>query len=315
MKKLFGNKKDGAGNDGIIVLKKTDPCECGGTDATLDTKAPKKIASKEMVLFDISSVLGRTILKSDCEAETIHAFSAFAAPCFGGSFLYLETVPQYGRSGGKNGEWALVSNNVFPELCALIDKYDVAERNGYHSKTHGLPENFGGEVDVRYASGERISFSDNQTPILKTDFGLAVVDLFRKAMRGDRIALPDVGLLREIRFEETRDNGGFTKAALTISPDGTGVNKKQSRYDNPTVYESEKPVDAETVSGIASEIEKNALLAWPGLPESGYSYGKNKTLTFVFDGGEERTFRGDRSVPIRLHNGFFNVELEMTVKH
>ncbi len=109
-------------------------------------------------------------------------------------------------------------------------------------------------------------------------------------------------------------NGGFTRAELSILPDGTGSNKKRSRYDDPKVYESEKPVDRETVDAIKKNVADTGLLAWAGLPDCSYISG-DKRLTFVFSGGERISVRGGRNVPDQLSGGFFNVELEMTVKH
>ena len=54
--------------------------------------------------------------------------------------------------------------------------------------------------------------------------------------------------LCEIRFSESRKNGGFTEATLTLKPDGTGENAKKSKYDGPEVYKSIKEVDKETVN-------------------------------------------------------------------
>ena len=294
----------------IIILKSTRPLECGGTDAYQEKNAPKTITSDEMTLFDVSSAF--TTLVVDAE-DRLDYVSAFAAPCAGGTFVLLEKRMLF-SDNVSTCEWALVKENVFPKLTALVRERDIARNNGYHSRTHGLPQDFGGSIDIRYASGEQISISDNQSPILGYDAGLEIAGIFGEALKGERVALPDVSALKAIRYAEERDNGGFTRATLTFAPDGTGVNAKASRYDDPTVYESEKPVDAETVEAIRANIARTGIFAWASLPESGYKFGPAKTLTFVFD-DSEITVSGDRRVPMQIQNGFFNIELEMTTKH
>ena len=316
LKDLFSKKNKS--DDGIIVLKKPDPQACGGTYATLDTKAPKEIASEEMILFEAESALSgwrRLSGGSKNGSEPLGFVSAFASPSGEGFFLYLEKSGTFRRHADKIASWAFVKEDIFPSLVKLVREQGRAKSNGLHSTTHGRPENFGGSAEICYADGEVISFSNNQHPVFSTEAGEAIVEVFEDAMRGERIALPDVSGLKEIRFEEIRKNGGFTKAALTINADGTGINAKQSRYDDPTVFESEKPVDKATVDAIKKNIEDTGLFAWGGLPESGYDFISKKKLTFVFENGGELTVTNDRKTPGRIRNGFFNIELEMTTKH
>ena len=309
---MFGhkNKKD---DGNVVILKKTGPFVCGGTDATLDKSAPKVIASREMTLFDVSCSFYGVVLPDGSREKPLHWFHAFAAPTGEGSFLFLKTSRRY--SDEYSSAWAYVKEDVFPALVDLVNDVDLAEKNGYHSTTHGLPQNFGGSVNVRYASGEAISFSDNQSPIMSISVANKIADLLEKAMEGEKIVLPDVKDLAEIRFTELRSGGGFTKATLTLNGDGAGVNKKQSRYDDPKVYESEKPVDAATVAAIKSNISENGMLAWAGLPESGYFKTSEKSLTFVFKDGREITVGGAAALPGELGGGFFKIELELTAKN
>ncbi len=277
---------------------------CGGTDFSIDKKAPKEIKSDEMIFFDVASAL-------DSNGMRFRFISAFAAPVGDGTFVFLET----GRRGDSTAEWALVKSDVFPSLAALVREHELAKQNGVYSKTHGLPENFGGSVDIRYESGEKISFADNQSPIISSEFANKVTDVLKKAMAGERVPLPDVKTLKSIRFEEARSDGGFTDATLTLDADGAGTNEKKSRYSDPTVYQSSKPVDKATVDAIKKNIEDTGLLAWEKLPQSEYAYGANKKLTFTFADGASIVVRGGRRLPDRISGGFFNTELEMATKH
>ena len=307
-------KKDKKKDDGVVVLRKTEPGMCGGTDATQDTKAPKVIESKELTVFDVSTRLNCYPRTED--SEVLGRISAFAAPSGDNTFLFL--CKEYGfsrRGNDRDCNWALIKENVLPKLAELIAECDLAKNNGYHATTHGLPENFGGSVDIRYASGEKISFSNNQHSMVSAEAGVKIAEFFDTAMKKERVPLPDASDLVGIRFSEERANGGYTRAIMTINEDGTATNRKTARYDDPTVYESEKTIDAATVEAIKKNINDCAVLAWEHLPESEYKFGADKKMTFVFADGTEITVAEGKRVPNEIHNGFFNIDLEITTKH
>ena len=297
-------------DDGIIILKKTEPYMCGGTDATLDTNAPHEIVSDEILYFFAGSAIGVSIGN---EPTAFQKFNAYAARCDAGTLLYLE-VSQGWHSAPETSR-AVVKDDVMPALAGVVKECDFAKSNGYHSTTHGLPENFGGSVNILYASGEKISFSDNQSPIIAYNSAQKIVNFIKDAMAKEPAALPDADDICELRFSETRD-GGYTRAALEILPDGSAINKKESLYEgSPTVYKSEKEVDADTVALIKDAARRCGMFAWSGLPENGFKLFEPKSLTFVFKDGREITVYNDRELPMALGNGFFTIELEVTTKH
>lgn len=297
--------------DSIKVLRKPEPYVCGGTDATLDTKAPKEITSKNMTLFNVCSALNAP-RGSDAPLGYI---SAYAAESGDGTFLFFEKCEGHFHRGEREYGWAYVKGDAMPALCELVRERDIAKNNGFHSKTHGLPENFGGSIDIRYGSGERISISNNQSPVLSYETGVFIADFFKNAMNGEKIKLPVLSSLVAIIFEEKRKNGGFTAATLTFNADGTGTNKKAVRYDDPHIYESTKTVEAETVDMIKDNIEKSGILSWSGLPESNFDFLSEKQLTFVFKDNDSITVKNGKILPDKLSRAFFNIELEMTAKH
>lgn len=304
-------KKDG---NGILVIRERDPQVCGGTNTTLDTRAPKEISSHDMTIFDVTSALNAQGGKNPEGEESLRYVSAFAVPAGTGSFLFLETRTGQRKREGETKSAALLTENVFPGLCRLVRDCRLAERNGYQSHTYGLPENFGGSIDIKYGSGERISCSNNQSPVLSYEAGTRIASFFEKALQGRKQEIPPVSLLSAIRFSEKRTGGGYTKAHLTLNPDGTGTNHKESKYDV-AVYESASEIDAATMKKIMDEIERSALFAWEKLPASGLRYGADEEMTFEFKDGREITVRKDRALPDQISRGFFNIQLEMTTKH
>ncbi|MBQ7595903.1 MAG: hypothetical protein IJU45_04475, partial [Clostridia bacterium] len=239
---MFDSLKTNGGNNfgdnELAFIKQAKPFECGGTDAALDKTAPKQIDSEDMILFDATSSFAGMVsinLQEESPAERLGYVSAFAAPLPGGTFIFLEKSTGFNYGGERKRFLAPVKENVFPALVELVREFDFAKSNGFHSATYGLPENFGGSVNIRYASGEMISFSNNQSAVISPVAGQKIADIFTCAFNGEKISLPDVSQLKEIVYSEQRENGGFTKSVLTLNPDGTGTNKKSSRYDDPTV--------------------------------------------------------------------------------
>ena len=299
-----------APDDGIIILSDATGL-CGGTDATQDTGAPKSIASTDMRLFNVTSELPFDSARTRDRTITPLAYiSAFAAPAGDGTFLFLETAASPRHEDTKRA-WALVKENLFPALTDLVRTYDLARRNGFHSKTHGLPQDFGGRVDICYASGERIAFSNNQTPIMTLKEGLAIYELFGLAMRGEQIPLPDTKKLQSIHFTENRENGGYTDAVLSLTADG-GILRKVKKYDTPDVYKTEATVATETVNLIKKRVKDCGILAWSNLPSAEYKFGAKKTLTFVFADGKEITTTDNKKLPRQIDRDFFEIELELT---
>ncbi len=301
--------------DGIVFIKNTPEYVCGGTNATQDTKAPTIIESKDMVLFDVTCSFRTLAIPADkLNNDNFRFVSAFAIPSDKGSFVYLNAEKGVWPPE-RTSSWSLIKDDVFPELVDLVNENDLIKGNGRHSFTSGLPENFGGEVLIKYASGEKISYSNNQSPIICFDAGQAITKFFLEALQRDKVALPEVSSLEKIRYYEIRDDGGYTDATLVLNADGTGTNIKKSKYEGTKVYESEKPMDADTVSFIKRTIENSGLLAWEGLPKRGFDTGRESTLTFFFKDHDPITIDKDTHLPSSIGGGFFNIELEMTTKH
>lgn len=308
---LFGKTKKP--DSDIVILKQTQPDTCGGTDATLDRAAPREIASDALLWFDGESVLpylDRERRDDGSFPACLGFVHAFAAAAGEGTFLFLSTGEE--RHGERTSAWALVKGDFMPDLARLIREQELAAHNGYHSQTHGLPENFGGSVRARYATGEKLSFADNQSPVLSRGQGQALADWFAARLKEERLPLPDLAGLVALRFEERRDDGGFTEVDVTLNADGSARVARRRRFDDPTVYEKEATFSPEQVADLKATAEQAALLARQYLPVREYPSGSDKTLTFRFADGEEIAVRDDRVVPGSLSDGFFRVELALT---
>lgn len=314
---FFKKKKDDTAteDDGIRVIRRSDPLACGGTDATVDTRAPKTINSDEITLFSVESALGYDIHGTSDKSDPLMRVSAFAVKTETGTFLCLHTEGFEWKPEANRDVSGFVKADLMPDLASIVKEYDLAAKNGYHSRTHGLPENFGGEVRIEYASGEKIGFSDNQTPIIQRPFAHKVIEVFENALAGEKVDVPDVKDVVSLTFTETRKDGGFSSAKLTLLPDGTGISEKKQKFDDPTVYESKKEISAETVKTILDAVKNSYMLAWKYLPERRFKFDSGKSVTFVFKDGSEITSPDGRDIPYRFSNAMFTIDLELITKN
>ncbi len=311
------NRNNDSSDDGIVVIRNTSENMCGGTKATMDTKAPKIISSSEITVFSISSSFaGFGTVGTVKPEETIGYVYAHAVPSAGGTFLYLVTKKGMGMYGSDDvwSGWALIKNDIMPSLSDFTNEYELSKNNGFHSFTNGLPQNFGGNIEIIYADGEQISISNNQSPVFSMQAAVKIAKIFRDAMDMERSDLPDISLLSEIRFATDFSDGGFQRATLRLMPDGTGVNHKISKYGESQIYESEKEVESEIIADIKRNITDAGILAWVGMPLR-KKITDDKVMTFVFSDGREITVNDRVYLPYGLTSGFFNIELEMTTKH
>ena len=296
--------RDDHDKSSIVILRQTKPGVCGGTDATQDTAAPKTILSRDMTLFSATSAL----LGDD---RSLGYVSAFAAGAGEGTFLFLETGKSFRYRDEKQRIIGVVKENPFPALVALARDCDLAKDNGFHSTTHGLGENYGGEIDVWYASGETISVSNNQSPVLTDEAGGKIAALFRQLLQGPTVPQPDPADLQAIRFREERPNGSFTQVELTVTPDGAHL-RRHYHPENGRDSETTGILTADELSAIRGIMERCAILAWAHLPGDDFTHREKRTLTFTFADGREITVPDDRLLPQQIRGGFFDIQHPLT---
>ena len=303
MSPIYRNR-DQKDESSVIVLRQTKPGVCGGTDATLDTAAPKTILSQDMTLFSATSALRG-------DSHSLGYVSAFAVGAGEGTFLFLETGKSFRYRDEKQRIIGVVKENPFPHLVELVRDCDLAKDNGFHSTTHGLGENYGGEIDVWYASGETISVSNNQSPVLTDETGEKIAALFRQLLQGPAVSLPDPADLQALRLREERPNGGFTQVDATVTPDGAQLCR---HYHPENGHDSETTgiLTADELSAIRGAMERCAILAWAHLPGDGFPHREKRTLTFTFADGRTITVPDDRLLPQQLRNAFFDMRLLLT---
>ena len=139
-----------------------------------DPGAPKTIGSRQIIRFD-------------CWFSTMDLAEEDAA--LGNHIYQLQAKLEDGAVKGsykvrdESTETLFRAEQTFLDaLCALVERYDIARFNGHSVEVKGLPGDFGVDLTVEYASGERISVDDNQDCILPGEFLEELHALFVSAL-------------------------------------------------------------------------------------------------------------------------------------
>lgn len=128
------------------------PVDGGTVTNKTDYNAPKVIESKDIAAYHAHFMLYREW-----------------APGFEDAFFTFEVAPDANgelmASELTTGVSAPADEELLTALQAVIDEHGLAERNGSYRLTAGLPPEFGPcTVNVDYASGENLTFTENNEP-------------------------------------------------------------------------------------------------------------------------------------------------------
>lgn len=143
----------------------------GGVQHHVDTDAPKIIVSTQITCFhcvfsttnimmDDSPIAGRIM--------TLHAE---------GENGYLDLR-------GREREVFSPDEGFYQQLQQIVTGYDFAQYNGQFYTVSGLPPDIGMKLEIRYASGETICASNNQSCFLPLEALEALAALFEKQTTG-----------------------------------------------------------------------------------------------------------------------------------
>ena len=143
----------------------------GGVRHRVDTDAPKEIHSTQITFFKCKfSSLDRPMDDTPVAGQIFTLTATEDSCCFQVRTRDNETVSQT----------FIPDAEFFVHLQQIVSQYGFAQYNGQYYKVSGLPPDFGIELEVRYASGESIQTSDNQSCFLSNEAMEALVTLFQQ---------------------------------------------------------------------------------------------------------------------------------------
>ena len=145
-----------------------------GTTNRTNPNAPKVIESTEITSFSCTfSALALAeelelgnceyILEAELEDKTVTG-----------------KYRKYTRYGENEEKIFKTDASFMSELQEIVAKYNLANHNGLSVTVHGLPDMYGAELHIIYASGETIYASDNQSCFLSLEAMDDLVKLFSK---------------------------------------------------------------------------------------------------------------------------------------
>ena len=153
----------------------------GGTNSTINNEAPKSIDSTDIVFFECEFGLDSYVLE-ETEDDDFNGFFRLSVKLVDG-----EVKGKYTHST----RWDRVDKEFTADkaflttLGQIVKEEEFAKTNGIVSRTSGLPDFFGSELTVDYATGEHIYSSDNQEILLPIDGLRKVKELFDEAINQD----------------------------------------------------------------------------------------------------------------------------------
>ena len=276
----------------------------GGSSNRTDANAPKVIKSTDLTYFS-----------ADCNFITManaHKYTyiyAYAAKADAGTIVAFRYNKDSGGSQALQTESmvTLVSGDILSELHQTVTKYDLVRNNGQSNYVNGLPQSFGGSVHAEYSSGEYISFSDNQSPVISPDAADEIIDIIRKYAEKSSVRPLSVDDIAAVTYSEDRGEANYTIECLEETKLMT-----ESRYGaDGKIYKSDYDAPADTMDKIRRIADDNALLYYEGISETEPDFVSiaNSKLTFTMNDGCKIEVRDSMKKPAQAGNCIFDIHM------
>lgn len=251
----------------------------GGFVDSTRRNAPKTIYSKELTSFYYSFSIHWPTQRFG--RETIYTHCTFS----------LDREEEGARCIGSGySEWDdnafdfefVVPLSTLDDLHRIVDEHRVVLNNGTHRRTIGIPEGLGGEIRIKYASGEGISAYDNAGPVTTDIATVTLYDFFIDLAMEQEQGLIDSGdvdweLYKLLHHRlETADGKRavvFTKSEAFIYEDGELIT--QGEY---VVIGDELPLQ---IAGKETRLSPYFYFTWDGEKLIGEEYETEEELFAV----------------------------------
>lgn len=205
-----------------------------------DADAPKEIRSKQIIAFD-------------CWFSTLD----LAEPGALGNHIYQLQARL--ENGAVKGSYRLrdtdeersfrADHSFLNEVYELVDRNEVAQLNGHNVEVGGLPGEYGVDLDIRFASGERILVNDNQDCILPYSFMNEALKLFERGAAVTPVVL-DMEVRTHAEYHEVGDGWG----EVTVPVYSLGYHTADGEQVLPDGYDGLKDaiaaIDADLLNGV-----------------------------------------------------------------
>ena len=159
-----------------LFRRNTDNIDGGVVTRNSGDDSPKVIESNEIISYDSEFSFISSFFDEESElAGKVYKLSAV---------LKDDTVKVkfdwHDRDGNGDKYEFQTDSSFMTKLQEIVSKYDLAKHNGYIHHVSGLPDMFGEQIDIKYASGESIYAHDNQDGFLPMEAMEELIELFNK---------------------------------------------------------------------------------------------------------------------------------------
>ena len=154
--------------------RNTDDIDGGVVTNNSGDDSPKVIESTEIISYDCEFSFISAVFDEENElAGKVYKLSAVLE-----DNTVKAKIDWHGRDGkGEITEFE-TDSSFMAKLQEIVKKYDLAKHNGYTHHVSGLPDMYGEQIDIKYASGESIYAHDNQDGFLPMDAMVELIELF-----------------------------------------------------------------------------------------------------------------------------------------
>lgn len=151
--------------------KKCTDCIDGGVRHFVDDNLPKQIRSTQIDTFYCwFSSMSRMLCDTPIAGQ-VFTLTATRESC---------TCKIRDRGRETTSVTFTPDADFFSRLQDIICRYNMVQENGRHHHVSGLPPDFGIDLQVRYASGETLITSDNQSCFLSNQAMEELAALFQQ---------------------------------------------------------------------------------------------------------------------------------------
>lgn len=136
--------------------------------------SPKVIESAEIISFDCEFSFISTVFDEESELEgKVYKMSAILE-----NNTVKAKIDWRDRTGAGDKFEFETDISFMTKLEDIVSEYNLAQHNGYSHRVSGLPDMYGERIDIKYASGESIYASDNQSGFISMDAMVELIELF-----------------------------------------------------------------------------------------------------------------------------------------
>lgn len=157
-----------------LPRRNTDDIDGGVVTRNSGDDSPKVIESTEIISYGSEFSFIFSFFDEESElAGKVYKLSAV---------LEDDTVKAkfdwHDRAGNGDKYEFQTDSSFMTKLQDVVSKYDLAKHNGYTHHVSGLPDMYGEQIDIKYASGESIYAHDNQGGFLQMEAMVELIELF-----------------------------------------------------------------------------------------------------------------------------------------